>query len=150
MNCRLILFSLPQILLLDLLTCSAAPAKVVACQRPAIDNPNSHFKLQVDDTAIDCVGTVMQVGYAHFSFSGRVRLELTASEPIERFDLSPHRLGIGAVIRGTTRLSDYPRGPGGLAHCVRWRAWLSKTKSRESMPVLTFPKSGFSRYVNRT
>lgn len=96
----LLLFPLTQLLVLDLLTCGTATAKVVAHPRLAIDAPSENFTLEVDGVAVDCIDTVMQVGYAHLSFSGRVRVELSASEPIESFDLSPHRSGIKARARG--------------------------------------------------
>lgn len=79
---------------------TAGAIEVVPYPRPVIDAPNAHFALNVDGKPIDCVETTMQVGYAHFSFSGRVLVELTASESIETFDLSPHRLGIEAKSTG--------------------------------------------------
>jgi hypothetical protein len=42
----------------------------------------------------------MNVGYAHFAFSGAVAVEVTTTETIETFDLSPHRYGIQATAKG--------------------------------------------------
>src|SRR5690606_2100598 len=68
------------------------------------DAINSNFKLEVDGISVDCISTPMQVGYAHFSFMGKVRVDLTTSEPIKTVDLSPHRLGIKSQASGN-RLS---------------------------------------------
>ena len=42
----------------------------------------------------------MKVGYAHFTFSGTVTVEVTVKETIKTFDLSPHRYGISATANG--------------------------------------------------
>jgi len=100
MGCRLSPCLLIHTSAFALLPCSASVAKVIVHSRPAIDPPNKHFSLTVADVAVDCIETVVQVGYAHFSFSGKVRIDLTTSEPIDHYDLSPHRLKIRAETSG--------------------------------------------------
>lgn len=100
MRCKFNLCLFFPSLALTLLSCNVSAAKVIAYPRPAIDAPSEDFSLEAEGVAVDCIDTVMRVGYAHFSFSGRVRVELTASEPIETYDLSPHRLEIDAKVNG--------------------------------------------------
>ncbi len=67
------------------------------------DEPNAHFTVTVNGTTVEACGTVMNVGYAHFAFTDIVKVEITASEPIQTFDLSPHRAGIKAAVAGKTQ-----------------------------------------------
>lgn len=62
-------------------------------------NPD-YVAVKINGVPVDAVMTTMRVGYAHFAMSGPVRVEITAREPIQDFDLSPHRLGIEAKISG--------------------------------------------------
>jgi hypothetical protein len=66
------------------------------------DSASADFTVRVNGTDVETVGTDLQVGYAHFAFSGTVRVEITARESIETFDLSPHRYGIDAQADGRT------------------------------------------------
>jgi len=90
--------------LAPLLVLGASVGEVIAAITPyprlVIDEPSKSFTLKVEGTPVDCVHTAMQVGYAHFAFTGRVRIEITASEPIESYDLSPHRRQIAARVSG--------------------------------------------------
>lgn len=104
MTSKVNLLSLFQFAASCLVTLSATAANVSPFPRPECDAANADFRLTVDETPVECISTTMQVGYAHFSFTGKVRVDLTASEPIETFDLSPHRLGIEAESKGN-RLS---------------------------------------------
>jgi polygalacturonase len=71
---------------------------------------NSDFpSVKVNGVLIDTASTDMNVGFAHFAFSGTVAVEVTAKEPIRTFDLSPHRYGIQATVKGNVlsfRLSE--------------------------------------------
>ncbi len=66
------------------------------------DEANTHFTVKVNGMAVEACSTAMNVGYAHFAFAGTVKIEITTSEHIETFDLSPHRLGIQTVVDGKT------------------------------------------------
>jgi len=78
-----------------------ARADVTPYPRVPGDRPNLHFpSVRVNDTPIDTVSTDMNVGYAHFAFSGTVIVEVVARETIKTFDLSPHRYGIHATANG--------------------------------------------------
>lgn len=66
-----------------------------------VANPD-YLTVVVNGMPVDTVMTTMKVGYAHFAMSGPVRVEITAREPIEHYDLSPHRLGLEAKVAGRT------------------------------------------------
>jgi hypothetical protein len=81
--------------------CRAARADITPYPRVPGDRPNLHFpSVRVNGTAVDTVSTDMNVGYAHFAFSGTVAVEVVATETIKTFDLSPHRYGIHATAKG--------------------------------------------------
>jgi hypothetical protein len=76
------------------------PGDVASADYPAVT---------VNGIPVETVGTTMGVGYAHFAFdSGPVRVEITAREPIQSFDLSPHRQGIQAVVAGRVLAFELP------------------------------------------
>ena len=78
--------------------CRTARAGVTPYPRVPGDQPNLYFpSIRVNDTPIDTVSTDVNVGYAHFAFSGTVAVEVIARETINTFDLSPHRYGIHAT-----------------------------------------------------
>jgi len=85
-------------------------AEVFPYPRAAGDRANSSFpSVKVDGAAVETVITDMNVGYAHFAFSGTVAVEVAVKEAIETFDLSPHRYGIQAAAKGNVlsfRLSE--------------------------------------------
>ncbi len=62
-------------------------------------NPD-YISVRVNGVEVPTVGTAMKVGYAHFAFTGRAQVEIETREPIEKFDLSPHRLGLAATAQG--------------------------------------------------
>ena len=64
--------------------------------RASLDFPS----VRINGVPVDTVSTDMNVGYAHFAFSGAVAVEVTAKETIRTFDLSPHRYGIQATAKG--------------------------------------------------
>lgn len=66
---------------------------------PGDDANSDYISVTVDGIAVPTVTTAMNVGYAHFAFTGKVKVEITAKEPITTFDLSPHRLSIKAEVR---------------------------------------------------
>lgn len=81
----------------------AAPNTIASYPRGSGDAVNADItKVTVNGTEVPACSTVMNVGYAHFAFSGKVRVEITSREPIETFDLSPHRRGIEAKAEGNT------------------------------------------------
>jgi len=76
-------------------------AEVIPYPRAAGEPANFDFlSVKVDGVLVDTMSTDMNVGYAHFAFSGAVAVEVTATETIETFDLSPHRYGIQATAKG--------------------------------------------------
>ena len=92
------------------LVSGTARAEVVPYPRAAGDRANPDFpSVKVDGAAVETVSTDMNVGYAHFAFSGTAAVEVTVKEAIETFDLSPHRYGIQAAAKGNVlsfRLSE--------------------------------------------
>ncbi len=66
------------------------------------DAPNADYTVKVNGTPVAACGTVMNVGYAHFAFTGTVKVEITTWEAISSFDISPHRDGIQAKATGST------------------------------------------------
>lgn len=80
---------------------SSAQAAVTPYPRVPGDEPNPDYpSVKVNGVPVDTVATDMKVGYAHFAFAGTVKVEITAKDPIQTFDLSPHRLGIAAKADG--------------------------------------------------
>ncbi|MHC4437704.1 MAG: hypothetical protein ACYS3S_10120 [Planctomycetota bacterium] len=76
-------------------------AEVVPCPRAVGDRANLDFpSVKVDGVAVETVSTDMNVGYAHFAFSGEVAVEVIVKEVIKTFNLSPHRYGIQAAAKG--------------------------------------------------
>ena len=76
-------------------------AEVVPYPRVPGHRVNSDFlSVNANGVLIDTVSTDMNIGYAHFAFSGTVVVKVTAKEPIETIDLSPHRYGIQATVKG--------------------------------------------------
>ncbi|MBL7188068.1 MAG: hypothetical protein ISS70_17235 [Phycisphaerae bacterium] len=76
-------------------------AEVIPYPRAAGERANLDFlSVKIDGIPVDTVSTDMNVGYAHFAFSGAVAVEVTTTEMIETFDLSPHRYGIQATAKG--------------------------------------------------
>lgn len=88
--------------LLCLLCPSLAVATLTPYPRVPGDEANPTFVVKVDGSPVEACQTAMNVGYAHFAFEGTVKVEITAQEPIESFDLSPHRAGIVAKAEGKT------------------------------------------------
>ncbi|MGE5550608.1 MAG: glycoside hydrolase family 28 protein [Bacteroidota bacterium] len=77
---------------------AASPADgVIAYPRCPGDDVNKDYpSVTVNGMPVDTVMTGMNVGYAHFAFSGTATVEITAREAVGAFDLSPHRYGIKA------------------------------------------------------
>src|SRR5262245_20597236 len=76
---------------------ASASAAVTPYPPPPGDAANDQYSVKVNGVEIPSVKTGMDVGYAHFAFDGKARVEIKASEPIKEFNLSPHRLGIQAT-----------------------------------------------------
>ena len=85
-----------------LLSSAIAQAALTPYPRVPGDEANTHFTVKVDGTTVEACSTAMNVGYAHFAFTDKVKVEITAQEPITSFDLSPHRAGIAAKMTGST------------------------------------------------
>jgi len=77
-------------------------ATVIPYPLAAGDIASSDFTVKVNGTPIEACSTVMNVGYAHFAFTGTVKVEITAREAISTFDVSPHRHGLQAKAEGST------------------------------------------------
>lgn len=81
----------------------SAFATVTPYPRVAGDEANRDYvSVTVNGVPVDTVGTTMGVGYAHFAFAGKVKVKITASEPIRQVDLSPHRLKVPVIVEGRT------------------------------------------------
>lgn len=81
----------------------AAVASVTPYPRVPGDEPNPDYvAVKVNGIPVETIGTTMGVGYAHFAFAGKVRVEITAREPILQVDLSPHRLKVPVVVEDRT------------------------------------------------
>ena len=65
--------------------------------------------MKVDGVSVETVSTAMGVGYAHFAMDRPVSVEITASEPIVSYDLSPHRRGMGSPA-GNPSVTSVPAG----------------------------------------
>jgi hypothetical protein len=87
----------------------AGPATVIPHPRVAGDAASPDFAVRVDGTPIDTVSTGLGTAYAHFAFSGTVRVEIDAREPIRTFNLSPHRDAIPARADGRTLVLELTR-----------------------------------------
>ena len=81
---------------------ASAQAAVTPYPRPVGDEVNAQYQVKVDGVEIPSTQPVLGVGYAHFAFKGKVRVEVTSAEPITKFDLSPHRLNLAAKAEGKT------------------------------------------------
>lgn len=93
--------SIPSLLILILALATNAFGDVIAYPRIPGDSPNDDYiSVTVNGTPVDTMMTAMNVGYAHFAFTGTVKVEIKAKVPIKTFDLSPHRLGIKATASG--------------------------------------------------
>ena len=66
------------------------------------DAPNADCTVKVNGTPVAACGTAMNVGYAHFAFTGTVKVEISVREAITTYDVSPHRDGIQARAAGNT------------------------------------------------
>jgi len=98
---RSLVLSLMFFLLQIICVYKAFSTAVIPYPRVPGDQPNLDFpSIKVNNVPIDTVSTDINVGYAHFAFSGTVTVEIAASEIIDTFDLSPHRYGIQATAKG--------------------------------------------------
>ncbi len=88
------------------MTGQTAPAAIIPFPLPEGDESNPHFNVRVNGVPIPACTTAMKVGYAHFAFAGKATVEITASEPIGTFDVSPHRAGITAKANDRTLSFD--------------------------------------------
>ncbi len=101
-------------LLFTVATSHAAQDLLTAYPRVPGDSANADItRVRVNGTEVPACSTVMNVGYAHFAFTGKAHVEITAREPIETFDISPHRRGIKGRAEGNT-LSFELSKPGDL------------------------------------
>src|SRR5690606_17567621 len=80
---------------------ATSDAEVTAYPRVPGDASNvDYVSVRVNGVEVPTVGTAMKVGYAHFAFTGRARVEIETRELLTTFDLSPHRLGLVAAAKG--------------------------------------------------
>lgn len=81
---------------------SSAAETLIPYPRVPGDRPNADVTVRVNGTPIEATSLELNVGYAHFAFSGTARVEIVAKQPIQQFNLSPHRYGIAAKVDGNT------------------------------------------------
>ncbi len=95
-------------------TSHAAPDLWTVYPRVPRDSENADIpRVEVNGTEVPACSTVMNVGYAHFSLTGKAHVEITTPVPIETFDISPHRRGIKGRAESNT-LSFELSKPGDL------------------------------------
>jgi len=98
---------------LSLWSASAAAAaspvtahSVIPYPRVPGDAAHPSIGVRVNGTPVEAAALELGVGYAHFAFTGTVRVEITVDRPIRKFDLSPHRAGIRAKVDRRTLAFD--------------------------------------------
>lgn len=78
----------------------AAPATIQNYPMPSIYTASSVFSLKADNQSIPVISYMPDYDYAHFSFDGTVSLEVTASEPITSYSISPLAKNIEGTVNG--------------------------------------------------
>jgi hypothetical protein len=66
--------------------CATLLADVTPYPRPSGDAIDLQYSVSVNGKSVDSVCTVMEVGYAHFAFAGKARVEIKACETIRTYD----------------------------------------------------------------
>ncbi|GBF76422.1 hypothetical protein PA598K_04891 [Paenibacillus sp. 598K] len=79
---------------------AAAPATLQNYPKPSIYTASSVFSLKADNQSVPVLSYMPDYDYAHFSFDGTVSLEVTASEPITSYSISPLAKKIQGTVNG--------------------------------------------------
>ncbi|MFB5761236.1 family 16 glycoside hydrolase [Paenibacillus medicaginis] len=85
---------------IESLQTAAAPATIQNYPMPSIYTASSVFSLKADNKAIPVISYLADYDYAQFSFSGTVNIEVTASEPITSYSISPQAKNIKGTVNG--------------------------------------------------
>lgn len=67
---------------------------------PSIYSPSEIFSLKADQEAVPVIKYLPEYDYAQFSFSGTVNIEVTASQPITSYSISPLAKNIKGTVSG--------------------------------------------------
>lgn len=84
---------------------TASAATVVSYPLPSSYTTTSQYTVTADSTNIPVIDTsevFVNYNYCNFSFSGTTTITITASEPINTYNISPKALGITATKSGNT------------------------------------------------
>ena len=79
---------------------SYAAAIIQNYPMPSIYTASSVFSLKADSTNVPVISYLKDYDYAEFSFSGTVRIEVTASEAITSYSISPMAKNIAGTVNG--------------------------------------------------
>lgn len=79
---------------------AVAPATIQNYPMPSIYTASSVFSLKADNEAIPVISYLPDYDYAHFSFSGTVRIEVTNNVPITSYSISPQAKNIEGTVNG--------------------------------------------------
>lgn len=79
---------------------SHAAATIQNYPMPSIYTPSSVFSLKADDSSVPVISYQNEYDYAEFSFSGTVTLEVTASQNITSYSISPAVKNIAGTVDG--------------------------------------------------
>ncbi len=77
-----------------------APATIQNYPMPSIYTASSVFSLKADNEAVPVISYMPDYDYAEFSFSGTVHIEVTVSEPITSYSISPLAKKIAGTVNG--------------------------------------------------
>jgi hypothetical protein len=79
---------------------SYAAATIQSYPMPSIYTASSVFSLKADNTSVPVISYMQDYDYAEFSFSGTVSIEVTASENITSYSISPKAKNIAGTVNG--------------------------------------------------
>lgn len=79
---------------------AAVPTVLQNYPMPSIYTASSVFSLQANGSSVPVISYVGDYDYAQFSFSGSVNIEVTASENISSFSISPMSKNIKGTVSG--------------------------------------------------
>ncbi|MBK1809738.1 DUF1080 domain-containing protein [Clostridium sp. YIM B02505] len=77
-----------------------AASTIQSYAMPSIYKASSAFSVKADNTNIPVISYVSQYDYSEFSFSGTVNIEVTASENINSYSISPMAKNITGTVSG--------------------------------------------------
>ncbi|MCM3698668.1 family 16 glycoside hydrolase [Paenibacillus macerans] len=79
---------------------AGAPATIQNYPMPSIYTASSVFTLKADNETIPVIKYLDDYDYAQFSFSGTVKIEVTANAPITSYSISPQAKNIKGTVNG--------------------------------------------------